>query len=201
MIWLTSDCHFNHLNIIKYEPETRPFNSIEEMNKELIKRWNDKVKTEDIVYVLGDFIMGKADQVENIVQQLNGKIILIRGNHDSRNKLEEYDRLGIEVKDIAYLQYKGRFFIMCHFPIASEEFMYMVRESNSEVILLYGHIHSNAQPGYIDGTYHVGVDTNNLTPISIEDIWCASWPEEQMTESVREYKRAAANNEHPEENI
>ena len=65
---------------------------------------------------------------------------------------------------------------MCHFPIASEEFMEMVRKDNSEVIMLYGHIHSNAPKGYVDGTFHVGVDTNELRPVSVEEIWQQSWP-------------------------
>ena len=64
----------------------------------------------------------------------------------------------------------------------------MVRKDNSEVIVCYGHIHSNATPGYVDGTYHVGVDTNNLTPISIQQVWEESWPEEIMTEEIKAYK-------------
>lgn len=60
---------------------------------------------------------------------------------------------------------------MCHFPIASKEFMDMVRNDNSEVVNLYGHLHHNAPKGYVDGTYHVGLDTNNLKPISINKIW------------------------------
>ena len=75
---------------------------------------------------------------------------------------------------------------MCHFPIASEEFLKMVRQDNSEVIMLYGHVHSNAAKGYVDGTFHVGVDTNELKPISIEEIWKQSWP--NATDEVLEYK-------------
>ena len=47
----------------------------------------------------------------------------------------------------------------------------MVSEDNGEVVVLYGRIHSNAPKGFVDGAYHVGMDTNNLTPISIEQIW------------------------------
>jgi calcineurin-like phosphoesterase family protein len=56
----------------------------------------------------------------------------------------------------------------------------MVIEDNSEVVNLYGHVHSNAPLGYNNGTYHVGVDTNNLVPISLEQIWRECWPEKQM---------------------
>ena len=171
MIYLTSDCHFSHKNILAYEPETRPFSSIEEMNEKLIENWNKVVKPEDDIYVVGDFFMGPLNNIESVLHRLNGKIHLIRGNHDQKNRIELYEKNGIDVHDIFYIKYKGRFFILCHFPMMNEEFMRMVREDNSEVVLLYGHIHSKAPKGYVDGTYHVGVDTNNLTPISLEQIW------------------------------
>ena len=52
--FFTSDLHFGHENVIKFDE--RPFNSVEEMDEELIKRWNNKVGKGDIVYVLGDLI-------------------------------------------------------------------------------------------------------------------------------------------------
>ena len=194
MIWFTSDLHFNHLNILKYEPVTRPFAGIEEMNETLITNWNSVVKDTDTVYVLGDFVMGMADEVKKILDRLNGKIILVRGNHDTKTKLDIYRARGIEIRDIAYLSYKGRFFILCHFPIASEEFIQMVVRDNSEVVNLYGHVHSNAPTGYHEGTFHIGVDTNNLTPISIEQVWQQCWPQEMMTPEIQSYKDEHNNN-------
>ena len=163
------------------------------MNEILIKNWNSVVREEDTVYVLGDFIMGAADTVKTLIARLNGTIKLIRGNHDTAAKLKIYRELGIEIKEIDYISYKGRFFILCHFPIASPEFIEMVRRDNSEVVSLYGHLHSNAPKGYVDGTYHIGVDTNNLTPISIEQIWQECWPDEMMTPEVIAYKKAHEN--------
>lgn len=194
MIYFTSDLHFNHLNILKYEPITRPFANIEEMNETLITNWNSVVKDTDTVYVLGDFVMGAVNEVEKILDRLNGKIILVRGNHDTKTKLDIYRARGIEIRDIAYLSYKGRFFILCHFPIASEEFIQMVVRDNSEVVNLYGHVHSNAPIGYYNGTFHIGVDTNNLTPISIEQVWQQCWPAEMMTPEIQVYKDEHNNN-------
>lgn len=188
MIYVCSDTHFNHANILKYEPTSRPFETVEEMNNTIIKNWNSVVTEEDTVYVCGDMFMGPLDKINEILDQLNGKIILVRGNHDTKNRLEYFKEYGIEVKDIDYISYKGRFFILCHFPIASEEFINMVRKDNSEVVVLYGHVHSNAPTGYVDGTYHIGMDTNNLTPISLEQIWQECWPEEIMTPEVKKYK-------------
>ena len=193
MIWFTSDLHFNHNNILKYEPISRPFETVEEMNETLIKNWNDRVQPEDTVYVLGDLCMGKDTDIPAILERLTGRIVLIRGNHDQSKRRKIYEKHGIEIRYISYLPYKGRFFVMCHFPIASEEFMEMVRKDNSEVIMLYGHIHSNAPKGYKDGTFHVGVDTNDLRPVSIEEIWQQSWPEEMMTPFVKEYKEKFEN--------
>lgn len=191
MIYLTSDLHFSHQNILRYEAASRPFNDIHEMNEALIANWNSVVTDEDTVYVCGDFFMGPLDAIPPILERLNGKIILIRGNHDQKNRMNVFKAYGIEIKDIEYLTYKGRFFILCHFPLASQEFVNMVRNDNSEVIICYGHIHGNAPKGYVDGTYHVGADTNDLTPISIQQIWEESWPsEEEMTPEIKEYKEA-----------
>lgn len=165
------------------------------MNEVLVKNWNSAVRPEDTVYVLGDFFMGPLDAIPAILNQLNGKIILIRGNHDTKARIDYYKSQGIEVKDIDYISYKGRFFILCHFPIASEEFMQMVRRDNSEVVNLYGHIHSNATKGYVDGTYHIGADTNDLTPISLEQVWSECWPEEMMTPEIEAYKNGGYQNE------
>ncbi len=80
MIWVTSDHHFGHKNIIRYC--NRPFATSDEMNKEMVKRWNEKVKKEDLVIHLGDFAFkGRAKEFR---EQLNGTILLIEGNHDSK---------------------------------------------------------------------------------------------------------------------
>ncbi len=171
MIYVTSDLHFSHENIIKFEPISRPFVTVEDMNRKLIENWNSVVTNDDTVYVIGDFFMGKLDTIKGIYEQLNGNVIVVRGNHDTKNRIAIYEELGIPVKDIEYLTYKGRFFILCHFPITDERFSQMVTEQNSEVITLYGHVHSNAPAGLVNNTFHVGVDTNNLTPVSLDYIW------------------------------
>ena len=79
-VFFTSDLHLGHANVIRYD--NRPFSSVEEMNEELIKRWNAKVGKGDVVYVLGDFIWHTDKKPEDILWALNGMKILIRGNHD-----------------------------------------------------------------------------------------------------------------------
>lgn len=78
-IWLTSDHHFYHANVIKYC--NRPFKTVEEMNEILVARWNEVVKPDDTVLYLGDFSMA-ARAAEVFLPRLMGKKELYCGNHD-----------------------------------------------------------------------------------------------------------------------
>ena len=69
-IWVTSDTHFNHANIIKYC--NRPFSSVEEMNETIIANWNKVVSQGDTVYHLGDFALGDKLLVLVLLECLNG---------------------------------------------------------------------------------------------------------------------------------
>ena len=74
-IYFISDTHFNHANIIKYC--NRPFKDVEEMDKTLIKNWNNIVRDKDIVYFLGDFVLSKnkVERAKELMELLNGEII------------------------------------------------------------------------------------------------------------------------------
>ena len=85
-IYFIADTHFSGENIIRYE--NRPFQNIHEMDNEIIHKWNGVVKNDDIVYILGDF--GADKNEHTILNQLNGKKYLIKGNHDSNSN--EYYR-------------------------------------------------------------------------------------------------------------
>ena len=78
-IFFTSDLHFGHENVIRFD--NRPFETVEEMNAELVRRWNAKVSNGDLVYVLGDMIWkSNHGEAEKLIKSLNGQIILIKGN-------------------------------------------------------------------------------------------------------------------------
>ena len=80
-IFFTSDTHFGHENAIRFD--NRPFANAAEMDAELTRRWNAKVGTGDLVYVLGDMIWKSLNNdAEPLIKSLNGQIILIKGNHD-----------------------------------------------------------------------------------------------------------------------
>jgi len=78
-VFFTSDTHFNHVNIIKYC--SRPFSSVEEMNREMIARWNSVVGPEDTVFHLGDFAMGYSTEWPSFLSQLNFKIFSTRRDY------------------------------------------------------------------------------------------------------------------------
>lgn len=81
-VFFTSDTHFNHMNIISYCQ--RPFRDIHEMDETIIVNWNNAVAPDDIVFHLGDFCLGGANEWNRILDRLNGRIYLILGNHDIR---------------------------------------------------------------------------------------------------------------------
>lgn len=148
--FFTSDTHFNHFNIIKYC--SRPFTSTEEMNREMILRWNAVVAPDDIVYHLGDFAMGKASEWPKILQQLNGaRKIIILGSHDRRpRQMLESGFTEAHEK----LEWNG--WLLQHKPIKTQQ------------KLLCGHIHEKwLRLGW---TINVGVDVWNFTPRTLEEL-------------------------------
>ena len=91
-IWFTADQHFGHEQIVEYSK--RPFHNSDYMDKEIIKRYNELVSKDDVVYHLGDLSMfrpNKKDKLINKIEQLNGTKILIFGNHDYLSPLDYVD--------------------------------------------------------------------------------------------------------------
>ena len=78
-----ADTHFGDGNILRYE--NRPFATVEEMDQELIRRWNETVSPEDTVYLLGDFSFYGKEKSTEILSALQGHIRLVMGNHDTRS--------------------------------------------------------------------------------------------------------------------
>lgn len=112
--WVTADPHFGHGNILTFKRRDgtplRPFSSLEEMNSELIRRWNEVVGQDDRVYVLGDVAMRKSGL--GCLAELKGRKVLVKGNHD-QEKLSLYVKHFDDIR--AYVVKKG--FIMSHIPI------------------------------------------------------------------------------------
>jgi len=167
-VWVTSDTHFNHTNIIKYC--NRPFSSVEEMNETLVNNWNEVVSQGDTVYHLGDFALGDKLLIPEILRCLNGHINFIMGNHDNLNIMENLLQNNY-LKSVSWeevIRVGKKTIIMNHFPFGSLPDSL----SNRPIIQLYGHVHSTPDIPWIglDNQYDVGVDNNNFTPINLYDL-------------------------------
>ena len=88
--FITADHHFGHANVLKFD--NRPFPNIYDHDKELIKRWNEVVSKNSIVYYVGDFAYRSAKHIGYYKERLNGsKIVLVKGNHDRQKTLREFE--------------------------------------------------------------------------------------------------------------
>lgn len=160
-VFVISDTHFYHKNIIKYC--NRPFESVEEMNGYIIKRWNKEVEADDTVYHLGDVMIGSKKQLRDVITRLNGNKILIMGNHDT---LEPRDYINNGFDRVIYpnhtIEYCGYSFMMAHDPAFSEIF-----SNNSDCdIFLHGHVH-NLYENIGNRIFNVSVEVNDYTPTEL----------------------------------
>jgi len=172
-LFFTSDTHFGHTNIIKYCD--RPFISSIEMNQELVKRWNEKISKDDIVFHLGDFALGlNSKDTAHILNSLNGKKYLIIGNHEKCALAKEYVKsLWEGIYDIAEITItdeeigEQRIF-MCHYP------MITWNGSHRGSWQLFGHVHgglsNKGEIKHSPSQMDVGVDCHNYAPLSYQEV-------------------------------
>lgn len=132
-----SDLHFGHKNILQFD--NRPYNSVEEMEEQLILNWNSVVSKDDTVYILGDFCWGKEKDWLRLLPMLKGKKILISGNHDIfKNRMTGQLKAEFEdIKDYKEIYDEGRKVIMCHYPILAYKHSY-----DPDTFMLHGHVHN-----------------------------------------------------------
>ena len=198
-IFFTSDLHFGHENVLKFDE--RPFETVEEMDEELIRRWNNKVDKGDLVYVLGDLIWKTANnEALSILKRLNGQIILIKGNHDRFIKnataknalagLKDYDDICVALADGT-----TRRCILSHY------FMPFYNGHRQNAIHLHGHSHNTEEHylelgiiqaikknGYEPKVYNVGCMLWNYEPVTLEEILNSKNEIEQLEEFEKEQK-------------
>lgn len=154
-IWVISDTHFGHSNIIKYC--NRPFKSSEEMDDVLIKNWNNVVKDGDIVYHLGDVYMGKAPQ---FLRNLKGRKRLILGNHDNGK-----DQLLNQIfeKIMVWRMFPEFGLLLTHVPVHESTL-----NPTKCPINVHGHIHEKQPPS--KNHVCVSVEHTNYTPVNINKL-------------------------------
>lgn len=163
--FVIADLHFGHANVMKYSPsrmkvidyvEDNPEKVLEEL---LIKRWNEVVQSQDIVYVLGDFTLSRdKNYIKYLLDKLNGSKVLIRGNHDTL-KTDIYIKLGFETVVNGALMFRKHKLFMSHEPMDHN----LIPEGYFN---LFGHVHERTEFNWERGKC-VSVEQINFTPLCI----------------------------------
>lgn len=149
---VTSDTHWWHTNILGF-PSCDKFRknlygpkedreSLYAMNAGMIEIWNKHVKADDVVAHLGDFVIAYGrymePRVRDILEKINGKIILVGGNHDNRDTKRIFREFGHEVVDYKRLDLPDkRTIIMSHYP------MLVWDKCHHGSVMLHGHSHGS----------------------------------------------------------
>lgn len=176
-VFLTSDTHFGHAGVCRFTEadgvtKIRPWTDPDEMDEEMIKRWNATVRPNDKVYHLGDVVINRKSL--KTLSRLNGDKVLIRGNHDIFRD-DEYRLYFRELR--AYHVMNGM--ILSHIPLHEASL-------GRFGVNIHGHLHSgrvkkargvDAKTGATlystenDVRYHcVCVEQTDFTPILFEDV-------------------------------
>ena len=182
-VYVTSDYHFNHKDIIQYE--NRPFKNIDKMNESIIKNHNEIVNDDDICYNLGDFYFRGGYQAGNIhywdfLKQLNGRHVIIRGNHAKSNKI-------VDIIQSADAHAGGLKISMLHDP------MYATSKND---LILCGHVHSAwlmtelHENNKIVPIINCGIDVWNYRPIAFTDLFnlYMKWKDGKITVPIFDKK-------------
>lgn len=173
-VYFISDLHIGHDREFLYLP--RGFENIKEHDKAILENWNGTVTEDDEVYLLGDVMLNDREYGLEILGRLKGHIHIIRGNHDTDEKIKHYAELPnvVEVVAAAYLKAGKVSLYLSHFPTLVS---YKKSDKKSlPLINLYGHTHqkTNFFDDGVNGVhpfmYHVGVDSHDLTPVLLEDV-------------------------------
>lgn len=159
-MWVTSDLHLGHKNILKFNPATRPYIDVDEMNQALVDNWNSVVQPNDIVFNLGDISFMGFPRTLEVLRELNGDQTLIFGNHDQRFRKEQNQKTlkeeGLIHRFYDYLELKveGQTICMSHYS------MRVWNKMHHGSIMLYGHSHGSL-PGF-GRSMDVGIDSSDL---------------------------------------
>ena len=136
-----ADTHFGHANVMKYD--NRPWFTVSDMDRAIIKNWNSVVTNEDTVYILGDISWYKAEKTIEILDKLNGQKVLVKGNHDKLNDNRLRARF-LQIADYLEIKDNGRDVVLCHYPIPC------FKNHFYGWYHLYGHVHNSFESRMIE---------------------------------------------------
>lgn len=170
-LYFTSDLHFCHDR--EFIWAERGFKSVSEMNETIIRNWNSMIDENDDCYVLGDIMLGDNTQGLKCLKQLRGHIHIIRGNHDTVNRIPLYESCYnvVKVSNAEYIKAEGYNFYLSHYPTITAN-LDDGAPIKARVINLCGHSHIKNRFKDMDKglIYHVEIDCHNNFPISFDEI-------------------------------
>lgn len=140
-IMYISDLHFSHEACLRFD--NRPWTDVNKMNEDIIEKWNNKVDNEDTVYILGDIAMKFGEDTLNIIKRLNGRKILIKGNHDRISPQIAREFNG-KVYDYLEIKDNNRNVVLCHYPIPC------FNKHHYGGFHLFGHVHLSHEYNFIE---------------------------------------------------
>ena len=191
-VWFISDTHFSHVSILYFHPWRRDACGItleelqddknfavEKHDQWLIDKWNSTVRTQDEVYILGDFCLGNRERTEEILKKLKGRKHIILGNHDkSLHGLERYFESVSQIKEAKFTNNQFKFIDpeetfcveMCHYPM-----MTWNRRPHG-TCHIHGHCHGSLNPWNIESKelrIDVGLDADafNHEFVEVEELY------------------------------
>lgn len=165
MRYYIADPHFFH-GALNTKMDRRGFESVEAMNEYMLRQWNRKVRKNDEVVILGDLSWGKAEETNELLERLNGRLYLIQGNHDRFLKNKDYNAgRFVWIKPYEELQDNKRKVILCHYPIMCYNGQYRVDENgNPKVYMLYGHVHDTQDQWLLERFQAITRETASVSP-------------------------------------
>ena len=164
--YITADLHFGHKNIMTFCPVTRARfrGDVDYMTEAMITEWNEIVEPIDTVYILGDVAFMSGYTAALIMMRLNGRKILIEGNHDRKTLMDvNFRNQFAEVHKYYTTTYDGNFITMLHYPIAEWDRMHR------GALHFHGHLHGNTSGLEEFRALDVGMDATGFIVIEMED--------------------------------
>lgn len=160
--FVTSDTHFGHANILKYD--NSQFDSIEEQDEAIIESWNSLISNGDEVYHLGDFALSSVGYARSILSRLNGQIHLVRGNHEKTATDPKLRGMFTSISHYKELKRLGETFCLFHYPI------HVWNKCHRGSFMLHGHTHK--QDTYEIGykRLNVGIMNHGYSPLPLERV-------------------------------
>lgn len=174
MIYYISDTHLGDLRV--FDKCSRPFSGLEDLEREIITKWNKKVRKEDVVYVLGDIAEDNYTKAIEIFKILNGVKHLVVGNHDLKMlPFIEESKIFESINFMKLINDNGRKVFLCHYPVM--DWMEFSRGGYH----VYGHIHNKTgknDPAYVQIkeyfkdklAYNAGIDVTHYEPVTLDEM-------------------------------